>query len=146
MKHTLRHSLLASVLMLSSASALADTGVGAGVSYVFGQGMAVGVKIFSDDEESEVVASAGVDYLINARTWRPNIGIGYLGNSYYSDVTVGYSLKESSFDFAVSGGYADTKDGSSNRATSGNTGDGGGSTGGSGVIIGGAGGGGGGPA
>jgi len=103
-------SLAAAVAVsLFAPIAQADAGVGAGITYVFGQGVAVGVKLFTSDEEDKAVGSAGLDYMINSGSWRPNVGVGYLGDSVYGDVNAGYNYKTGVWDFGVSGGTADTE-------------------------------------
>jgi hypothetical protein len=47
--------------------------------YVFGEGFSVGLKVFSDEEDKAVV-SAGIGYMLAFGAWRPNAGIGYLGD------------------------------------------------------------------
>ena len=102
--------LAASAALTLPLSTTADVGAGVGVSYVFGQGPAVGLKIVSDDEETETVGTFGIDYLITSGSWRPNIGVGYVGKNNYGDINVGFNLSTGQFDFGAGGGYADTEE------------------------------------
>lgn len=88
--------------------AQADVGVGAGITYVFGEGLAIGVKVFTDDEKDKVVGSLGLDYKVNSRAWRPNVGIGYLGDNIYGDLNAGYNYRNSAWDYGVGIGILDT--------------------------------------
>ncbi|ANG61363.1 hypothetical protein A8C75_02040 [Marinobacterium aestuarii] len=97
-----------------SAVTTADVGVGAGLTYVFGgNGLALGIKAFSSDDEDEAAASLGLDYVFSSRSWRPNIGATYLFDSSYVDVTAGYNYGTRAWDLGLGAGYADTDDDSS---------------------------------
>lgn len=98
-------------------ASFAGTGFGVGISYVFGSGVAVGAKVFSDDEKSETAASLGIDYIITSGGWRPSVGATYLGNNNYGDFNAGYNLTTGTFDFGVGGGYSDTDDSASASAS-----------------------------
>jgi hypothetical protein len=105
--------ITAAVLAATLSSSLnlhADTGFGIGVSYIFGSGMAVGVKVFADDKKSAFEASAGMDYMLKSGAWRPNIGASYLGDSNYGDLNAGWNLKYKIIDFGVGFGFSDTKE------------------------------------
>ncbi|UTW10466.1 hypothetical protein [Marinobacterium rhizophilum] len=94
-----------------SSAASADIGVGAGVTYVFGgNGLALGIKAFSSDNEDEGAASLGLDYVFSSRSWRPSIGAAYLFDSSYVDVTAGYNYGTGSWDLGLGAGFADTDD------------------------------------
>ncbi|MBQ0756642.1 MAG: hypothetical protein KBT66_11275 [Amphritea sp.] len=95
---------------LATPIAQADAGVGAGITYVFGQGFAVGVKVFTNDEEDKGVGSFGLDYMLGSGAWRPNVGVGYLGDSIYGDVNAGYNYQTGGWTFGVGAGGADTED------------------------------------
>lgn len=106
-----RRALAVAVLApLSLAATANDVGVGVGVSYVFGQGPAVGIKAFSNDEDNEAVVSLGLDYVFASQSIRPNIGLGYQGEGYYGDANVGYSLKSQTVDFGIGGGWSNSDD------------------------------------
>jgi hypothetical protein len=94
----------------ASAAQADDVGFGLGVSYVFGSGFAVGVKAFSNDEDNETVAALGLDYLVQAGAFRPNIGVAYQGEGYYTDANVGYNLGTGAIDFGFGGGASDSDD------------------------------------
>ena len=78
------------------APAVAEPSFGFGVSYVFGGGVAVGGRIFSTDEPKRGAVSLGIDYNITGGTWRPNVGVAYLQDDYYVDLSLG-----------LTGGYVD---------------------------------------
>jgi outer membrane protein W len=103
-------TIIAALALFPLTSTLTQAGpaFGIGVSYVFGEGVAVGAKIFSDDDEDEAVLSAGIDYQITSGSWRPNLGVGYLGDNYYGDLSVGYDLGKSDWNIGVGAGYANT--------------------------------------
>jgi hypothetical protein len=87
----------------------AETGFGIGVSYIFGGGVAVSGKVFADDEEYEVEAAAGIDYMLKSGAWRPNIGVAYIGDHNYGDLNVGYNLKNKAIDFGFGVGYTNAQ-------------------------------------
>jgi outer membrane protein W len=88
----------------------ADVGAGVGITYVFGQGIAVGVKAFTDDKEDKAVGSVGIDYMLSTKAWRPNVGIGYLNDNIYTDATAGYDLQQNAWTFGLGAGAADTEE------------------------------------
>jgi hypothetical protein len=106
----IKKAVLSVALASLATTASADPGFGAGITYVFGDGVALGVKVFSTDDEKKGAASAGMDYLFGSKAWRPNAGIAYLGVDYYVDITVGYNLKSKAVDYGIGGGYANTDD------------------------------------
>lgn len=95
---------------LTTPIAQADAGFGAGITYVFGQGVAVGVKVFTNDKEDKGVGAVGLDYMLGSGTWRPNVGVGYLGDNIYGDVNAGYNYKTGAWNFGVGAGGTDTED------------------------------------
>ncbi len=101
-------ALLASSVL--SQTAQADVGFGAGITYVFGQGVAVGLKAFTSNDEDEAAGSVGVDYLLGSGTWRPNVGISYLGDNLYGDFNAGYNYQQGSWSFGVGAGGVNTED------------------------------------
>jgi hypothetical protein len=80
------------------------------VSYVFGEGFAAGVKVFSTDEEEEVAGYLGVDYVFTSGQVRPNLGVAYLFDSAFLGADIGWDIQDGVANFALSGGYADTTD------------------------------------
>ncbi|RTE65887.1 hypothetical protein EH243_09370 [Amphritea opalescens] len=98
--------------------AQADAGFGAGITYVFGEGVAVGVKIFTDDEEDKAVGSLGLDYVVNSGAWRPNVGVGYLGDNIYGDLSAGYNLGAGTWSFGAGAGAVDTDEEDDNKPAS----------------------------
>jgi hypothetical protein len=86
----------------------ADPGIGIGFSYVFGEGASLGLKVFSDDEEDKGAAEIGIDYVFPSQSWRPHVGAAYLGNDYYVDVNLGYSLGIEQWNVALGAGYTNT--------------------------------------
>ncbi|CAN7169189.1 hypothetical protein LJR232_000230 [Aquipseudomonas alcaligenes] len=97
-------------LLVITGSASADVGVGVGISYVFGGGVALGVKAFSNDEDNETVGSVGLDYLFEQSSFRPNIGVAYQGEGYFSGGDVGYNFGKETIDFAVGAGWSNSDD------------------------------------
>jgi hypothetical protein len=112
-----RTFITASVLALTLASpALADPTVGFGLNFTFGEGKVntgVGVRVFSDDEQDEAVASVGLDYMLGTQSWRGSLGAAYLMDNSYIELNGGYDFGAGEFDFGVGFGGADTTDPSS---------------------------------
>jgi len=78
------------------APVLAEPSIGFGVSYVFGGGgggggVAVGARIFSTDQPDKAAVGLGIDYNISSGTWRPNVGVAYLQDDIYMDLSLGLS-------------------------------------------------------
>lgn len=101
-------AIVAAILASVSAPTV-HAGAGVGISYVFGQGLTVGVKIFSDDKEGNAVGTAGLDYLLGSGAWRPNIGIGYLGDNHYGDLNAGYNYQIGRWSLGVGAGGTETR-------------------------------------
>lgn len=111
------HVLAGTALILTSVGASAsDVGFGIGISYVFGEGPALGIKAFSNDEDNEAVVSVGLDYVFSSQSIRPNIGVGYQGEGYYGDANVGYSLEKQTVDFGLGGGWSNSDDHKKHRS------------------------------
>lgn len=111
--HFARHSIAALVVggsVFSANPVIADVGYGAGINYVFGKGLSVGLRLFSDDEQDQVAGSVGVDYMLKGGSWRPVVGVVYLGDDNYGELNIGYNLKLKAFDIGVGVGYANTDD------------------------------------
>lgn len=100
----------------------ADPAAGVSVSYVFGEGFAAGLKVFSNDEEDEVVGYLGVDYVFSSRTVRPNAGVAYLFEDAFIGADVGWDIAAGVANFGLSGGWADTTDEDASAATAANGG------------------------
>jgi hypothetical protein len=108
-----RVSLMAAGLaaaLLAGQAAQADPALGVSVSYIFGEGFAAGVKVFSTDEEEEVAGYLGVDYVFMSGQVRPNLGVAYLFDSAFLGADIGWDIEDGVANFALSGGYADTTD------------------------------------
>ena len=99
----IKKAVLSVALASLATTASADAGFGAGISYVFGDGLGLGVKVFSTDEKYSAAASAGMDYLFSSKAFRPNIGAAYIDKDFYVDLTVGYNLKAKAVDYGVGG-------------------------------------------
>ncbi|WP_321350407.1 hypothetical protein [Halopseudomonas oceani] len=110
-------ALAATLSALPLTASASDVGFGVGISYIFGQGPAVGIKAFSDDEADRAAAVLGLDYVFANGGLRPNVGVAYLGNDYYGDANVGYNFGNSRFDFGVGAGWSDADNQSSNHAS-----------------------------
>jgi len=87
------------VMVALPAPVVAEPAFGFGISYVFGGGVAVGGRIFSTDRPNNAAVSLGLDYKIESGTWRPNVGLAYLDNSYYVDLSLG--LDSGTIDYGV---------------------------------------------
>jgi hypothetical protein len=96
--------------LLAGQAVHADPALGVSVSYVFGEGFAAGVKVFSTDEEEEVAGYLGVDYVFMSGQVRPNLGVAYLFDSAFLGADIGWDIQDGVANFALSGGYADTTD------------------------------------
>lgn len=96
--------------LLAGQTVHADPALGVSVSYVFGEGFAAGVKVFSTDEEDEVAGYLGVDYVFMSGQVRPNLGVAYLFDSAFLGADIGWDIQDGVANFALSGGYADTTD------------------------------------
>ncbi|WP_372611141.1 hypothetical protein [Aquicoccus sp.] len=98
-------------LAISAPALQADPSFGFGISYVFGGGssdVAVGARVFSDDEPNEGAVSLGLDYKLGSQSVRPNIGAAYLDDDVYGDVSLGYDFGAKGVDFGVGlGGWSD---------------------------------------
>lgn len=101
-------SLIAASML--SPTSQADVGFGGGITYIFGQGFAVGVKAFTSNNEDEAAGSIGLDYMLPTGGWRPNVGISYLGDNIYGDINVGYDYQQSSWNFGVGAGGVNTEE------------------------------------
>lgn len=98
-------------LPMLAAPAMADVAVGVGISVAFGGNgtqTGLGVRLFSDDEEDSFVGSIGLDYQFQAQTWRPTIGVAYLGENLYAGLDLGYAFNGGGFDYGMSLGAVDT--------------------------------------
>lgn len=101
--------------MSFSGAAVASAGVGVGLGWSFGgpkgvSGATAGIKVFSTDKEDKAAASLGLDYAFAERSFRPNVGVAYIGkNNIYLDANVGYLMSKRSMNFGLGAGYVDTK-------------------------------------
>jgi len=84
------------VIVTIPAPLMAGPSFGLGVSFIFGGGIAVGAKVFSTDQPKEGAVSLGIDYKLESQTWRPNVGLAYLQDDFYVDLSLG-----------LDGGYVD---------------------------------------
>ena len=108
----MKYSTLAPILAIGVAvstafvanAAKADPSYGLGVSFIFGGGqsdIAIGAKVFADDQPQNETLSLGLDYKINAQSFRPNVGVAYFDNDVYGDINIGYDLGAQGIDFGV---------------------------------------------
>ncbi|GGK75958.1 hypothetical protein [Amphritea balenae] len=93
---------------LSVPIAHAEVGFGAGVSYVFGEGVAVGLRVFSDNEEGKGVGLIGLDYMPGTGGVRPSVGIAYLGENVYGELNTGYNNQKGEWNLGIGAGLTDT--------------------------------------
>ncbi|PYF13240.1 hypothetical protein C8J30_101628 [Rhodobacter viridis] len=97
--------------LMLAAPARADPAVGLGVSIAFGGGQVqsgVGLRVFSDDEDDSVVATAGVDYLFQSKSWRGTFGGAYVNDDAYIGLDLGYGIGGGGFTYGPSGGFVNT--------------------------------------
>jgi hypothetical protein len=93
--------------------ALADPTLGFGLNFTFDNGgvnTGIGVRAFSDDEQNEVAASVGLDYMFGSQSWRGSLGAAYMMDDSYIELNGGYDFGKGGFDLGVGGGFADTTD------------------------------------
>jgi hypothetical protein len=93
--------------------AFADPTFGLGISLSFGAKLSqpdigLGARIFSDDQNGEIVGSIGLDYMFNDRRLRPTAGVAYLGNDTFLGFDLGYNTMTSELGFGLSSGFANT--------------------------------------
>ncbi|NWD73803.1 hypothetical protein HX890_06670 [Pseudomonas gingeri] len=101
---------LATLMAFSMGAEAHDVGFGIGVSYIFGEGPAIGIKAFSDNQENRGVGAIGVDYVFSNQSIRPNIGVAYQGDGYFGDANIGYSFSEQKVDFGTGLGWSNADD------------------------------------
>ena len=105
-------TLLASLLLCSSASVMADTGVFIGVVYDFGgsnakQGLGFSAKLVSDDEPDKAVGAIGISYFPQAASkLGADVSVGYTFDNGL--VTLGYDLFNKQPQIGL--GYMDTEE------------------------------------
>ncbi|MEI4231330.1 hypothetical protein [Roseovarius sp. D22-M7] len=107
------YALAASVGSAVAAPVSADPTIGIGFSLSFGGGqpqLGAGVRVFSNDEEDELAASIGLDYVFTTQSVRPTIGAAYLMEDSYIGLDAGYNSTLGTFDFGAGAGFADTDD------------------------------------
>lgn len=93
-----------------AAPVVADPSFGLGISYVFGDGLALGGRVFSTDIPQNGAVSLGVDYKFNSGAWRPNVGVAYLDNDLYVDLSLGVDLNSGNIDYGIGlGGLANMR-------------------------------------
>jgi hypothetical protein len=106
--HMFKRTLMATLLIGSSATAFADPGIFFGVTYAFGQtspGVGVSLKVMSTDKEDHAAVGAGVTYypLLSSNPFGVDVDVGYLFKN--SAVTVGWDFLHSP---QVGVGYVNT--------------------------------------
>lgn len=101
---------IAAATFAAAHSAKADPAYGLGLSYVFGNGggdVAIGARVFSNDNPQEGAVSLGLDYKLASQSFRPNIGAAYLDDDVYGDISLGYDFGAGGVDFGVGlGGWS----------------------------------------
>ncbi|MGR3635450.1 MAG: hypothetical protein ACU0BK_05920 [Shimia sp.] len=91
----------AAALSLVPVTAKADPSFGFGISFIFGGDVAVGVRVFSDDEAERGALAVGLDYKLRSKAWRPNIGAAYLDEDFYVDLSLGLDLTTNELDYGI---------------------------------------------
>lgn len=107
----MRTILLSSLFLTLAAPTVADPTVGIGLSISFGGGApqtGIAFRVFSDDQEEEVVGSVGLDYMFGSQSLRGTVGAAYLSDNSFVGLDLGYGLGSGAFDFGVSAGGAKT--------------------------------------
>jgi hypothetical protein len=104
-----KRTLMATLLMAGSATAVADPGVFFGVTYTFGhavEGVGLSLKVMSTNKEDHAAVGAGVTYypLLSENTFGVDVGVGYVFQD--AAVTVGWDFMHSP---QVGVGYVNTK-------------------------------------
>lgn len=109
-----KHLLLSTALTVGMAlPAHADPAIGFGLSFAFGNGnveTGVGVRVTSDNEPDEVVATVGIDYMFQSQRWRPTVGVAYLFDNAYLGVDLGFDLNGGGMDIGVGVGGINTEE------------------------------------
>jgi hypothetical protein len=104
------HKIMASLLLGTSVSLMADTGVFIGVVYDFGSnaGPGLSAKLVSNDEDDKLVATIGISFFPSAtRRVGVDISAGYTFNNGL--VTAGYDFINGAPQFGL--GYMNTDNG-----------------------------------
>lgn len=104
-----KRTILASILIGSSAIAVADPGLFLGVTYAFGQsspGVGLSLKVMSTNREDKVAVGAGVNYYpwLSGNKFGVSADVGYVFQN--AAVTAGWDFMHSP---VVSVGYMNTK-------------------------------------
>ena len=115
MSYKFKSILLASALVTAAGAASAqeiilredaDPTVSAGLTWVFGKGAALGLKLFSTNREGDTAATLGIDYLLRSGSWRPNVGVAHINDGTFFDLNFGFGSGE--VDFGVGIGPIDS--------------------------------------
>lgn len=109
MKNLLKSSALAATL-LGAGTAHADPSFGIGISYIFGGDWALGLRVFHDDKPGKAVVAIGADYKFSSQSFRPTVGVAYLEEKYYVDLSLGYDTRIQALDYGIGlGGSINTQ-------------------------------------
>ncbi len=84
----------------------AEPSFGFGVTYMFGGDVAAGVRVFHDDEPESGVLALGLDYKFKSGSFRPTVGVAYLDEDYFLDLSLGYDLGSNALDYGIGLGAA----------------------------------------
>ncbi|CUH53701.1 hypothetical protein [Shimia marina] len=98
-----KHIFAAAVVSLISGGGAvqAEPAFGFGLSYVFGGDWALGVRVFHDNEPDEVKLALGADYKFGSGSFRPTVGVAYLADDYYLDLSLGYDTGTQALDYGL---------------------------------------------
>lgn len=105
MSHFLKVGFFAATLTVAGA-AHAEPSFGFGVTYMFGGDVAAGVRVFHDDKPERGVLALGLDYKFKSGSFRPTVGVAYLDEDYYLDLSLGYDLGTQALDYGFGVGAA----------------------------------------
>lgn len=107
----LRVIYLCACFLSFAAPAVADPTAGLAVTYSFGGGQpqtAIGLRVFSDDQQDDFAGTVGVDYMLSTQSWRGTVGAAYLAENVFVGIDLGYGLSDGSIGFGVSAGAVKT--------------------------------------
>ena len=69
----------------------------------------IGLRILSDDQEDEVAATLGLDWMFGSQSLRGAFGIAYVMDGSYVDLTGGYDFSSGGFDVGLGIGAMDSE-------------------------------------
>jgi hypothetical protein len=122
-------SLALALATLPALPAAADPAVGFGITIVSTGEVAIGLRLFSDNRPGRAAAAIGLDYKLRSQSLRPTLGVAWLEDEFYADLSLGYDTKAGQVDFGAGIGVAGNMRTPAPAAGGGGTGTGGGTGG-----------------